>query len=131
MHKDEVAKGASAYSLIDMLIDKMQETGATVGYQKTKLNDKDVLIAEISKIYPDKNMFFGSTVIRQQNFKLIVNQKTNLIIAGKMDQLDVNGVVICHVELKMDYPQKGPKDIYDIGVSKDTETIDNTLTPNK
>ena len=128
MREGEASKIDSAYGLIDTIIDKMKKEEAAVSYKKSKLNGEDVIIAEISKKYPDGNMSFNNTVVKQQNFKLIVNQKTNLITEGQLDHLDLNDAVISHAELKINYPQKGPKNIYDIGVPKEASIFYSTKT---
>lgn len=105
---------ASPLALVEKLIQKEQERGAelirkTGEYNQTEVESWEVMRAEENGI---------------ERIKLFIGIKRHLPIAAEVKYINLNGKIIYEGNVKFEYPENGPANIYELGVPKSATVVD-------
>ena len=115
----------SALDVVDVFFKYMSEEGVNLSLRKETINGNDVEIFEATRNYPEKNMAFNNTVVKETKITIIAERKNKLILSANVKYLDENNAVFAFTKCEISYPETGPTEIYDIGVPRKAEIIDN------
>lgn len=105
---------------LDMFFHDMEKMGAEITTRFDKYQGQRVQITELET--PD----IVADNKEKYSIKLYIEPESKLILAVEMKIYNSNGTLILYAETTFDYPDNGPKDIYDLGVPKDAKIIDDT-----
>ncbi len=120
LHQDKPSlELSSPWSVLEKILEALTEQGAEITQKQGEYRGKTVQIQEVSL----------TTVNNEdQKLHLFVDPRSHLLLAGKVKATDADGNVVMDGDIKFEYPEKGPRDIYDLGVPR-SATIVNNLPP--
>jgi hypothetical protein len=110
---------ASPLALLEKIVKKQQSEGTEVIRKAGQYNGTKVEIWELNRS--------GENGV--ENIKVFIDIKNHLLIAGEVKLIDLNGKITYEGKAKYEYPEKGPQDIYALGVSRTAKIIDKTRLP--
>jgi hypothetical protein len=105
----------SLRSFPDISIKKLVREGGKVAEKRGTYDGNTVRIYEIT--------FSEHPTFKKTNIKFFIDPQSRLVIAEKVTVETENGDIIMEGEIKIDYPEKGPTSIYDIGVPSTVKII--------
>lgn len=110
---------SSPVELLESMFKMAKEQGAQFTTSQAKYNGQKVQLQEI--------IFSGAGPNRDesQHARLYIQADRKLLLAAKVEGKDSKGNITMNGEITFSYPSKGPSDIYDLGVPKDTKIINN------
>jgi outer membrane lipoprotein-sorting protein len=111
---------AGPFELFEKLVQEEQEKGANFTRKNGQYNEAKVEIWEITK----------SEQARLIEAKLIIDIRKHLPAAMEIRNT-LNGTVRQDTRITFEYPDKGPEDIYELGVPRSAVVVDNTSAPNR
>lgn len=116
---DEFALGTTApFALLDRLVKQEQERGATLTQTTGRYEGITVEIWEVVRS-EEKSV---------EKIKIFVDYKRLLPIAAEVKYTGSDGEKISEHKVKFEYPEAGPKDIYELGVPTSVKVVD-TVEP--
>jgi hypothetical protein len=116
----------SAFDMLETLLANWNKQETTTKEHSDKLDGRNVKVYEIVETLPDEAMSIGPSVVTKIKYRLVSDIETQLIVAGRIEHLDINNRVLARTEQHIDYPKTGPNDIYALGVPRTAKVIDNT-----
>jgi len=105
----------SPRSFLDISIKKLTQEGKKVAGKRGTYNGNTVRIYEVT--------FSEHPAFKKTNIKFFIDPQSQLVIAEKVTAETENGDIIMEGEIKIDYPEKGPTSIYDIGLPSTVKII--------
>jgi outer membrane lipoprotein-sorting protein len=111
---------AGPFELFEKLVQEEHEKGANFTRKNGQYNEAKVEIWEITK----------SEQARLIEAKLIIDIRKHLPAAMEIRNT-LNGTVRQDTRITFEYPDKGPEDIYELGVPRSAVIVDNTSAPNR
>jgi hypothetical protein len=106
----------SSWALLQSMIGNLADEGANVQYSMGEQNGLHVGI--ITLICPNDDGCCTS--------KLFIDPKTHLILSGKQTWQDIHDNQLIHTLIEVEYPEKGPTNIYELSVPQTTDVIDHS-----
>jgi len=110
---------ASPFEFIERLIKLEQDRGAELIRKAGKYNDTKAEIWQVTRL--EENGI--------EKIKLFIDIKKCLPIAGEVKYTDIKGDIAYKGNIKFEYPEEGPQDIYALGVPRTAKIIDKTRLP--
>jgi len=118
LYRTDVSSGflpASPWSLVEDYIEKFEQQNASVEHEKDQYEGKDVDIYYFSI----PRNFRGDRV----EAEFIVDHNSHLPIVYKRKFWTPEGQLRLDQVISFDFPENGPKDIYDLGVPRTTKVV--------
>ncbi|KPK75562.1 MAG: hypothetical protein AMJ79_10955 [Phycisphaerae bacterium SM23_30] len=109
----------SPFELVPSLIKRMQQDEFTISYQENKITGREVEIIHIKRkieVPESESVFEEVSMVRDMQRNLLISMQMHVTIP----ETDTKATD----ELVFDYPQEGPRDIYELGVPIDAQIID-------
>ena len=82
--------------------------------------------------YEDRKVRVKSIIFSQNNLStqldLFLDLHKDLLLCSQMKATDPNNNIVLDGQTKFEYPEHGPRDIYELGVPKDAKIINNLPT---
>lgn len=109
---------SSPAQMLDSMHKMLDSRGAEIIVRMGRYQDREVQVQEVTLTEPGEAEA-GHTM------KLFVDPGSKLIHAMEVRALDANGVPVATASTTYDYPRSGPQDIYDLGVPRDADVVNN------
>jgi hypothetical protein len=115
--EDDFSPQMSAPALIVESMQKMlKEHGAQIVTRMGEHRGRKVQVQEISLAKHFRGIALYTT-------RLYVDPQSKLLCAMEARAVDANGVPVSTAQAVYDYPETGPRDIYDLGVPRDAKIV--------
>lgn len=115
---DEFALGTrSPFAFLEELVKKEQDRGANLTRKTGRYNQERVEVWEILR----------SEEKAVEKIRIFIDIKKCLPVAAEVKYTGLNGKTISEGSVKFEYPEKGPKDIYELGVPRSAVVVDTVL----
>jgi hypothetical protein len=114
----------------DNLFHKFSSIDSFLGVQTEELDKQGGNIIRKRGIYDGNTVeiieiqFLEHPVLKTTDITFYINLENQLIIAQKFKVKDKNSDIIMEGEIKIDYPEKGPTNIYDLGIPSSAKIMD-------
>ena len=112
---------SSPVLLLESLHKMLKEQGAEILTTEAEYDNQRVQLQEISLSSVGQNN-------ESHTLKLYIQPDSKLLLAAQIKGTDAEGNVVMDGEVTFEYPNSGPKDIYDLGVPR-TANVVNNLPP--
>ena len=109
---------SSPTTLLESMHKMLIEQGAEIATSTAEYNGQTVQLQKIS-------LSLEGQTSHSQSLKLYIQPKTKYLLAAHVTVKDKDGNVVMGGEVSFSYPQKGPADIYALGVPQDTPIVSN------
>ena len=118
------ASGAfTPWEFLEKTVELLSENeGATITHETDESNNVEIYEVRVPRGTPE-----GSLGIEEWIFT--ADSLSNLVISLKIQGYDPNGTFMEVAEASFDYPDNGPKDIYEMGAPQTATVIDNRPDP--
>jgi hypothetical protein len=110
---------SSPVSLLESMHKMLKEQGAEIITKEAEYNGQKAQLQEISFSSAGQNSDERHTL------QLYIKPDVKLLLAAKVKATDANGSVVMDGEVKFEYPNRGPKNIYDLGVPRTANVVNN------
>lgn len=109
---------SSPASLLESMHKMMKEQGAQIITKQGEYNGQRAQVQEIS---------ISSVGLNNEShtLRLYIQTHSKLLFAAQVKGVDANGNVVMDGEIEFEYPNSGPKDIYDLGVPRAASVVNN------
>ena len=101
--------------LLEDMVKKLSEQGAKITRKDGDYKGRHVQIYEISMLQNGVN----------GKLQLFINPQSQLLLAGEVKGVDSNNNAIMYADIEFEYPEHGPKNIYDLGVPLSAKIVNN------
>jgi hypothetical protein len=123
----------SVFTMLDTIVERQRQDGAAVVRHDEVLQGRKVRVYRVETARTDGATSFGRNGVEMTVSRVaetfMVDPKTSLMLAGRIEYLGPAGEVIADETLDIDYPQTGPASVYDLGVPAEARVIDRTQQP--
>ena len=109
---------SSPAMLLESMHKRLKDQGAEIVARMGDYDGHRVQVQEISRIDAGPN---GSW---SPKLTLYIDPHSKLLYAAEVSGPDPNGNAVIAGGITFDYPQTGPRDIYDLGVPRDAQVVD-------
>jgi len=116
---DLILRSESPWKVVETMIETFEAQGAVHKCRNGQYQSKDVYIYDL--IMSEKS--HGKAEI-----KIISDRDKNLLLVWEVKSWNPQRELITDAKVSFDYPEKGPEDIYELGVPKTAKVIDNSPT---
>ncbi len=119
---DSAPPMSSPVQMLESTSKLLKDRGAEIVTKTGAYRGRKVQVQEMSFSVPESGIPHWATT-------LYIDPQSKLLLGYGATAKDANGVVVSRAECTCDYPQTGPRDIYDLGVPRDARIVDKTPTP--
>ena len=121
--KRDIPLPESPMEAIERLMETLRQNGEVeLSVEQSKMNGQAVEIIHARSKTPDKSPI-------SQNMTIIINSESKLPIHLETAVTQESGEHLGSARVDFDYPDKGPKDIYEVGAPKDAVMVDRRPRP--
>ena len=118
--------------------DTLQKMGSIAAYWERMMkmfSDSEAQIIKENGQYHDRKAIIYKINVslggQPTEISMIIDTEKELPVFLNQKVLDTNGQVLTEINGYFDYPDKGPSNIYDLGVPQDAKVIDKTQNQNQ
>ena len=110
---EEFEEIGSVWDYWETMMKQFREADSEISEEKSRYEGKETRVFKISSSPFGTPMEIKLTVDAEKNLPILINQKA----------FDANGDITTEANAYFDYPETGPKDIYDLGIPRTVQII--------